>query len=686
MVRFRVGERWRQEARGSTEAGDVRDSVALEIEGIDLLAGANDERLLDVVPALLQAVAGVARGEPAGQAALAGKGLELCFFSRPHGQVELGVVALADGPRLVRPAVTLELVELAHSLAEGAAKFQRVAERAGELPRSVLEVVSHTSAQLAALEGTQDIEAPGGFSFHAQAPGGATILLLDGEGRLASYRRHGPSLACLLVGGELVMGGARHPRPLLSVLQLTRARDGEPQAELAPLYRLGLELHVGLTQQYPALAGNPWLELLQVRCRDGLAGLREPAPPAPPPPPISAPRPRNEPALAAPGALRRLTFQTAWEANAEIDEATGLVLTRRGVVALGRYTAQAFDRRGRVQHRVVGAGGVAVAESGDVLLSTGPRLFFQRAHGKGAVWFRQGDALAPAGRMYEASETLVVHSHQRAVVALARATGRELWRLDPPRTSRSALAVHQGVALLSTEGGSLFAVAVDSGALLFRIRAALPFVGPAVPVRGGVLGVLGRGSEALVFFAESAPKVEGAAPGTVRWSRELSLERASQPWWQRGRVYVAGLRDGQGSLVALGAKGKVLWQRHVPLAGRRFSLCGAGSDVVVADERGGAALVTVEGELSWVVGGHDGPEPTRALTPVTRRGVVLVPGPVVRAIDAASGRELAALALQHPLADWAVDAKLGLTLLEENGRLRVLSHQGALSVVGAREP
>ena len=92
-------------------------------------------------------------------------------------------------------------------------------------------------------------------------------------------------------------------------------------------------------------------------------------------------------------------------------------------------------------------------------------------------------------------------------------------------------------------------------------------------------------------------------------------------------------------------------------------------------------MVSAPGQLEWVLGGGEGAELSRVLPPQLRRGVALIPGPEVRAVELTSGRVLASLALDGSLIDWAVDARLGLHLLESTGRLRSLSLSGAVSVV-----
>src|SRR3990167_7177931 len=78
MIRFRVGHSWKRETPGP---GGPRDEFAFELEGINVLPGANDEPLVRIVGALVDTVGAlVVDGERAGQVSLEDVHLELCFW------------------------------------------------------------------------------------------------------------------------------------------------------------------------------------------------------------------------------------------------------------------------------------------------------------------------------------------------------------------------------------------------------------------------------------------------------------------------------------------------------------------------------------------------------------------------------------------------------------------------------
>ena len=57
MTRFRLGQRWKREPTAAPV-----DSIALELDGVNLLAGAVEEPLAEVVPSLVGAAAALRAG------------------------------------------------------------------------------------------------------------------------------------------------------------------------------------------------------------------------------------------------------------------------------------------------------------------------------------------------------------------------------------------------------------------------------------------------------------------------------------------------------------------------------------------------------------------------------------------------------------------------------------------------
>ena len=96
MLRIRIGRRWTRE-RGTTP----HDSVSLELDGVALVDGAEDEPLLPLVESVLGCTAALARGTPMADVSLPESGLVLCLENTEDG-CALRIASLARPARLVR--------------------------------------------------------------------------------------------------------------------------------------------------------------------------------------------------------------------------------------------------------------------------------------------------------------------------------------------------------------------------------------------------------------------------------------------------------------------------------------------------------------------------------------------------------------------------------------------------------
>src|ERR671937_1098983 len=107
MIRFRIGQSWKRE-----RAARPVDAFGLELDGVDLLAGASEEPLDRVVLELLSALeALVAGSEPFAEVALPEAHLEL-VLRRQESELHLEVVSLARPARRLRGPVALDLEEM----------------------------------------------------------------------------------------------------------------------------------------------------------------------------------------------------------------------------------------------------------------------------------------------------------------------------------------------------------------------------------------------------------------------------------------------------------------------------------------------------------------------------------------------------------------------------------------------
>jgi len=268
----------------------------------------------------------------------------------------------------------------------------------------------------------------------------------------------------------------------------------------------------------------------------------------------------------------------------------------------------------------------------------------------------------------------------RGVMAYSALTGRELWRLAPPRTQRGYFSVLGDRVLLATDSGSLYGLEVADGQTRFRIRATLPFHFPAVPHGRRALGVLSRADRTVVFLTEVRPTRPEVAAGAVVWTLELPLVRPCRPAVASGVTYVAGQHEDRAVVVSIGRKGVQRWERAVPLLGARMALVAHGRGVIACDARGSAASVSADGQLEWVLGAA-GDELADLPPPSLRRGVLVLAGEKIRAVDPRGGRVLAELQAGRGLLDVAVDGQLNVYALDDAGVLKAWKLQTTLAVV-----
>lgn len=688
MIRFRLGQAWKREDPGP---GGPRDAFALELDGVNLLPGANDEPLLGVVAALVEALASmIADGERAGQVSLEDVHLELCLW-RTEGQgVQLSVIDLSQPPRCVQGPVQLELPEVL----EAAARCARtLLGDLGQRPVAPDPDVQRLERQLRRLLGAVVDDLPaapaGPWSAVRDAGPGLGFVLTDDDGRtLAWSRKTRAGLPPLLFGGELTLpsGRAQAGHPVLAMLGLARAATGGGAAlggeAVAPaeVFRAGLDLCLALRQRNPALATNPYLETLQLRCTDGLVALRQPVPDTTAGR-VVAPRATPGVALAPVGELRRVRLQPGWSRPVALGEEGGrLLLGKKWVLAHSPRAAHAFTRAGREGFRRLANRGVAIAESGLAVLATNERVLALQPGLESARWLRDHDGVAIGPTLREQGGVLVTMQGRRGAVGFDALTGRERWRFEPARTQWAHLSVLGPRVLLGTDDGSLYGLDVDDGQLRFRVKASLPVLHPALPIRRRALAVLGRGEHAALFLCDALAGGGQAPAGGLVWTRELLLGAPCPPVAARGRVFIGGSRDGRTLLVALGPRGQVLWEKPVPLDARTLRLVPWEGGVLATDARGAAARLLPDGSPAWVLGACDD-ELHHAIAPAVARQVLVVPGPVTRLVQPSGGRVLAELETSGHLLDVAVDARLNLYVLREPGTLEHWAPAATLAVL-----
>ena len=724
MIRFRIGQSWKREP----DAAPV-DSFGLDVEGVDLLSGASEEPLAEVVPDLVEAVHSLAAGaRRAAHVSLAEAHLELVLFRRGD-DADVAVVSLGRPARLVRPRVRVDLAELVQAVVRCGRSLVR--DLSGVAPALLREPRHRRMAgQLGELErGPLGDEAPAarraGWTFQ-HLPSGAPAFgfdLDDPDDVLREYSSRVPwALPSLLVGGRVFLeidGGLRvwdlAGLPFLSVLELSRQGtelsraldagddrvvlalaggatsltlplDGEaaalgdrplhlrPAALAGALFEVGLAFSMAAAARHRAQAKNPYLVELAERCRAGLAELRRggglPGAAGPP----SAEARRRSGALTKPlragGRLRRLRFEPLWTKTRLGGEGPGeLIAGTRGPIFASTEMACGFSARGQLLYRRVGTHGVATSRDGWVVTASATRSLGFRGRAESASWLGPHDGTALGPELTRREGLLVAPMNGRGLIALSELTGREAWRFEPARTQRGYFAVHGHRVVLATDAGHLFGLDLATGEVCFRVQAALPFAAAPVPWGRKLLSLLTRGERTALFVAD-------AHSGQVAWTHDSTLTAPALPVVIGKRAFVAGRREGHPLLLCLGAQGRALWERPVPLGTGALTLSAVGRDVVVADAHGAAALVGSEGQVEWRLGAA-GEELARPVSPRFVRGVLFVPGQEVRAVDARGGSVLAEVRSGPGLCDLEVDSKLNLYLLDDGGTLeahRLTSH------------
>ena len=608
MIRFRIGKSWKRE-----RAARPLDAFGLELDGVDLLAGASEEPLDRVVVELLGALESLVRGTEAfAEVALPEAHLEL-VLRRKDSELHLEVVSLARPARRVRGPVTLDLEELSAAAVRCAGALLRdVREAAPSLEPKLRRALSARARRLehARLAPAPRARPEATFERRHAASGdpGFGFQLIDADGRLGAFTASsGASLGTLLAGGGIWLeagGGviwsargtpfllaleiARQGADLVHALELEDAsfsaalggagaiavdltegmlRSGGRTARVAPtslaraMFELGQALAIEITEHNRSQARNAWLGELVGRCREGIvrigAAIQPPSDARAARSAIKR-RPPDKP-LRATGRLRRLSFERLWQKqNVAAGEGSRILLGRRGPMVASPNLAIGFSAAGEILFRHATTHGVALAPDGHLLCATMDRVFGYSPGSAHARWFRDHDGLPIGPELIRKDGVWVVTSQGRHALAFSELTGRELWRISPPRTQRAHLAVQGHRVLLATDAGYLYGLDLGDGQIRFRMRWPLPFTGSTAAWGRRLVGAAGRSGKAMVVAAD-------AHTGSLAWSRELAMGRPSTPAVAGGRVLVAGPVEDDAFLACLGRSGDPLWERPLHL-------------------------------------------------------------------------------------------------------------------------
>ena len=712
MLRIRIGRRWTRE-RGPAP----HDSVSLELDGVALVEGAEDEPLLSLVESLLGCTGALARGSPMADISLPESGLVLCL-DNGEDSCTLRIASLARPARLVR-RVRLDWAEWCEAVVKLGETFGADIE-ASSVPAASRRAVRERLRALRQPSRLAPARHPAPLGLRiGSARRGLALQLNDGAGLLErAPRGHAAALGALLGSGRIWVSGSPEGwhlegPALLHVLELVRCGeevqralgtgvdtvdirlpDGPSRVSLSsPGWTLGKETlpwtaeevaHALLSLGASAARAvrwtvatqrrNPYLEELVTRSEAGLALLRPSTPEDRERRPAAR---RRRPVRAAravrplrrEGSMRRLRFLPValvpglagpGRATLVPADAGVVLLSDRGMDLLG------WDGKHRV-HRSTLRGG-ATAPDGRALTATRDRLLGYGGQDAHPRWFQPHDGAALDPLIISAEQVLLFGLERRGIRAVDALTGRQRWSFVPPRTRRLHMALSGVTVLAASESGVLTGLDLHDGTVRFRVAAPLPFTGPALPWGPVALVPLGREDRAALLALDPVL-------GEVRWLTELPFQHAVPPTAGGARAWIAGVHEEHPTLACLDVRGRVIWQRAIPVPERPVGLLRAGVELVVVGSTGSAVRVRRDGKPVWRAGAAGlGVAP---VAPCLEHGVVLATGPVVRALDVRNGRVLAELPAGRGVRALAVSPHLDVALLDESGDLalyRLASH------------
>ncbi len=562
MLRIRIGRRWTRE-RGAAP----HDSVSLELDGVALVDGAEDEPLLPLVESLLGCTGALARGTPMADISLPESGLVLCL-DNGEDSCTLRIASLARPARLVR-RVRLDWAEWCEAVVKLGETF------AADLEESTVPAASRRAVRerLRALRQPSRLPPPrpvAPLGLRIGAAGRALVLQLnDGSALLErAPRGHGAALGALLGSGRIWISGAPEGwqlegPALLHVLELVRCGEevqralgtgvdaveiqlpGGPSrvslsgagwalgSETLPwtaeevaraLLALGASAARAVRWAVPTQRRNPYLEELVTRSEAGLALLR-------PSTPEYAGAPRGAAAATGAGSAGRAPAPARGQhAPAAVPSGGARPGARR---ARARRPCVADRRRRRAPVRSGNGPARLGREAPDppahpARRGRGARRTGARRHprppprataGQDASprWFQPHDGAALDPLAISAEQVLLFGLERRGIRAVDALTGRAALVVPAPTHPAAAHgALRASRCSPRRSPGVLTGLDLHDGTVRFRVAAPLPFTGPALPWGPVALVPLGREDRSALLALDPVL-------GEVRWLTELPL-------------------------------------------------------------------------------------------------------------------------------------------------------------------
>jgi len=695
-------------SRGGAAAAEAArsaiDALALELDGVDVASGRAEGALLPSLEELGEAILRLLAGARRAEVHFSEGGIEL-LLARVGPSALLTVVSLSRPARVTAQGLEVDLLELAHAVREALLVLadDLATLEGGRAPsRSLRQVASRLGTANAAP--SAEHPGPGPGMLHAQRPRADAPIcafdLRDEGGLIGSYRGPGPDLGSLLTGGEVVL---RTPdgRELLSIggppflvlrdlaafagMLADAAKSGEQRASVAlalpgrhatsrlevdllagtvstnsapprfcpvlPLARALLEAAVDycgvVAARNPWQAENGWLAELRLGAGERLAHVQELLGGDVYAADGVRVRERREKILPraplGPGRIRRLVFRRAFEAEAGAPAGFGLALEGRLLIAAGASAVLGLDARsGRTAWRSAGVTQAAL-HGGCLLICDGARLRALGAADGRELWARELDGLPEAPRtLRRLSGGLLLLLGGQTVAALEAASGRTIWTFRPPAARELWAASVGQVAVVGSDAGFLYGILAASGHTAWRLRVPGHLVASPGASGGDGLALCATefGGSLIVFDPVS---------GKRRHEVPLDVAPTAGPLPFAGLWAVAGAVAGDPVVVAVNRSGQLAFEAAPSLGVEPVALTALKCGLIVKTSRGACVALGRAGQSLWA-------RPPRALHPppanvpaVVARGVALVAGEHLEALDASTGELLGEVPLAAPV-------------------------------------
>ncbi len=708
-------------------ANGAVEALAIEVDGVDVTSGRAEGPLLAGLEALARALLALLAGQRRAEVSFAEGGVELLLSRVDAGSALLSIVDLGAPPRLLARDVEVELPGLASAAASACAAlaldlvpFGRPLDAAVERFRGLERALARSAATPTSLP--PGLQRPLALLRRVRSrpsEPGCAFELHDAAGLLSSHDSAGPDLGSLLAPGrvDLLAADGRillssDTPPFLALRHLARgaarlaesARGRATEAALpfldarrGPLtlrFRLGdgtasaggerfpcpalplaralleaaLDLCEAVEAHHPPQARNGWLAELRASSVERLLLVEEL---------LEGDLTGRRRALVAfeagrrtshlpttplgPGRLRRLSFRRSWELDCGPATGFGLARVEELLVAAGAHALLGLDpASGRERWRREG-GLLARLQEGLLLqVREGEGLLAVDARTGGRRW-----SLPPSALPESLRDVLLLPGERLLLVSTSSCTavdphdGRTAWHVAPPAARELRVAVLGPIAVVGSDGGFAYGLEAATGQVAWRVRLPGPLAAP--PVAAG----------SLSLFACQSPLGGGAlvaielGHGQRVFETSLGVPPSGAPLLCGGLLMVAGAVAGDAVVSAVAAgTGELLWESAPPLGPGAPALSECAGGVLAKSADGSSALLDRAGAVLWS-------RPGRALHPppanppaLVARGVALVPGEGVAALDAATGELLGELPLPAPvrlaaspsLDAWSVDA------------------------------